>query len=92
MNKGNLVSAIADKTGITKKSSEYILNATLEAITEQLSVGNIVRLVGFGTFKLVKRNARKCVNPHSGEEIYVPSKQVPVFKAGKQLKMLTNRR
>lgn len=92
MNKSSLVEAVADKTGITKKSSEIILNAVLEAITEQLTVGNTVRLVGFGSFVVKRRNARKCVNPHTGEDIYVPSKQVPVFKAGKQLKLLTNRR
>lgn len=92
MNKADLIGAVADKTGINKKSSEIILNAVLEAITEQLTVGNTVRLVGFGSFVVKRRNARKCVNPHNGEDIYVPSKNVPVFKAGKQLKMLTNRR
>ncbi len=92
MNKAELVTAVSEKTGITKKSSEIILNAVLEAITEQLTVGSTVRLVGFGSFVVKRRNARKCVNPHSGEDIYVPSKNVPVFKAGKQIKLLTNRR
>lgn len=91
MNKAELVTAVANKTGITKKSSEIILNAVIEAITEQLSVGNTVRLVGFGSFVLKRRQARKCVNLHTGEIIYVPSKNVPVFKAGKALKERANK-
>lgn len=92
MNKSELVATIAERTDISKKQANTILDVVIEAITEQLTLGNAVRLLGFGTFKVTKRNARKCVNPHTGEDIYVPSKNVPVFKAGKQLKILTNRR
>ena len=90
MNKSDLIAAIAAKTGETKKSAEASLNAMTEAITEALVKGDKVQLVGFGSFEVRKRAARKGRNPQTKEEIKIPASKAPVFKAGKALKDVVN--
>lgn len=90
MNKSDLVSAIATKTSSTKKDAEASLNAFVECITEALKKGDKVQLIGFGSFEVRKRAARKGRNPQTKEEIKIPAKKSPTFKAGKALKNLVN--
>ena len=92
MNKSDLIAAIADKTGTTKKSAEASLNAMTEVITDALVKGDKVQLVGFGSFEVRKRAARKGRNPQTKEEIKIPASKAPVFKAGKALKDLVNKK
>lgn len=90
MNKSDLIAAIAAKTGETKKSAEVSVNAFVEVVTESLVKGDKVQLVGFGSFEVRKRAARKGRNPQTKEEIKIPASKAPVFKAGKALKDLVN--
>lgn len=86
MNKTELVAAIAEKSGLSKKDSEAALSATVEAVTEALKAGDKVSLVGFGTFETRERAARTGKNPATGEAIEIAACTVPAFKAGKALK------
>ena len=86
MNKTELVAAVAEKTGMSKKDSEKAVNAAFDSITEALVAGEKVQLVGFGAFEVKERNARVGRNPKTKEEIQIPASRVPVFKAGKALK------
>ena len=86
MNKTELVASVAEKSGLTKKDSEKAVNAVLAAITESMENGDKVQLVGFGTFEVRERKARKAQNPQTKEEITIPATKVPAFKAGKGLK------
>ena len=86
MNKAELVSAVAEKTGMSKKDSEKAVNAAFDTITEALAAGDKVQLVGFGAFEVKERGARIGRNPKTKEEIEIPATRVPVFKAGKVLK------
>ncbi len=90
MNKADLIAAIAAKTGETKKSAEASVNAFVDVITESLVEGDKVQLVGFGSFEVRKRAARKGRNPQTKEEIKIPASKAPVFKAGKALKDMVN--
>ena len=90
MNKSELIAAIASKTGATKKDAEATLNAFIDVVTETLVKGDKVQLVGFGSFEVRKRAARKGRNPQTKEEIKIPASKAPVFKAGKALKDLVN--
>ena len=90
MNKSDLVAAMAAKTGDTKKSAEETLNAFVDVVTEALVKGEKVQLVGFGSFEVRKRAARKGRNPQTKEEIKIPASKAPVFKAGKALKEKVN--
>jgi DNA-binding protein HU-beta len=81
-----LISSVAEKTELTKKDSEKAVNAILEAIGAALGKGDKVQLVGFGTFEIRERAARKGRNPQTGEEINIAAAKVPVFKAGKSLR------
>ena len=92
MNKAELVAAVAAKTGATKKAAEESVNAFVEAVTESLKKGEKVQLVGFGSFEVRKRAARKGRNPQTKEEIKIPASNSPVFKAGKALKDLVNKK
>ena len=92
MNKGELVAALAAKTGSTKKSAEASLDALVEIATAELKKGGKVQLVGFGTLEVRKRAARKGRNPQTGEEIKIPASKAPVFKAGKALKEVVNKK
>ena len=90
MNKSDLIAEIAAKTGSTKKDAEATLNAFVDVVTEALVKGDKVQLVGFGSFEVRKRAARKGRNPQTKEEIKIPASKAPVFKAGKALKDLVN--
>ena len=92
MNKSDLIAAIAAKTGDTKKNAEASLDAFIEVVTESLVKGDKVQLVGFGSFEVRKRAARKGRNPQTKEEIKIPASKAPVFKAGKALKDLVNKK
>jgi DNA-binding protein HU-beta len=85
MNKAQLIDEVA-KVTCSKKEAELALGAALAAITKALKKGDAVTLVGFGTFSVNKRKARKGRNPQTGEVIKIAAKKVPVFKAGKGLK------
>ena len=86
MNKQELVTSVAEKSGLTKKDSEKAVNAVFSSIEEALAKGDKVQLVGFGTFEVRSRAARKGRNPQTGEEIEISAAKVPAFKAGKALK------
>jgi len=86
MNKAELVAAVAQKTGMSKKDSEKAVNAAFDAITEALVAGDKVQLVGFGAFEIKEREARIGRNPRTKEEIAIPATRVASFKVGKALK------
>ena len=86
MNKTELIAAVAGKTNITKKDTEAVISATLDAITEALAQQEKVQLVGFGSFEVKKRAARTGLNPRTKQTIAIPASKAPVFKAGKALK------
>ena len=86
MNKSELIKAVAEKAALSKKDSESAVTAALDAITAALAEGDEVRLVGFGTFEVKKREARIGRNPKTKEEIQIPATKVPSFKPGKALK------
>jgi len=90
VNKTELVSAVAEKADLTKKEAERVINALFASIEEALARGEKVQLVGFGTFEVRDREARKGRNPQTGEEIEIPATRVPAFKAGKALKDAVN--
>ena len=86
MNKTELIAAVAEKAGLSKKDAEKALNATIDTIADALAAGDKVQLVGFGGFETKKREARMGRNPRTKETIQIPASCVPVFKAGKALK------
>ena len=86
MNKAELIAAVAEKAGLSKKDAEAAVNAALDAITAALQEGDKVQLVGFGSFEVKSRAARTGRNPKTKEAIEIPASKVPVFKAGKALK------
>ncbi|NLA63223.1 MAG: HU family DNA-binding protein [Bacteroidales bacterium] len=88
MNKSELVSAVAQKSGLSKVDSKKALDAVLESIGEELKDDGKVVLVGFGTFSVNERSARKGINPRTKEPIDIPAKKVVKFKAGSQLSAL----
>ena len=86
MNKTELIAIAAENTGMTKKDTERVLNAAIDAITASLINGEKVQLSGFGTFEAKEREARIGRNPHTKEAIEIPATRVPSFKASKALK------
>ena len=86
MNKAELIAAVAEKTGMSKKDTEAVIAATLNTITEALAEEEKVQLVGFGSFEVKKREARTGLNPKTLEKIEIPASKAPVIKAGKALK------
>ncbi len=86
MTKAELVAAIAGKADISKAAAEKALNGFMEAVKEALKKGDKVSLVGFGTFEVVKRAARKGRNPRTGQEIKIKASKAPKFRPGKALK------
>jgi len=86
MNKAELVEEVANLTGLTKKVSRETVDAVTSVITDSLARREKVTLVGFGSFKVKRRRARRGRNPQTGEEIQIPSKEVPKFEAGKNLR------
>lgn len=90
MNKAELVAAIAEKTDFSKKDSEKALKAFIDVVTEELTKGEKVQLVGFGTFEVSARPARTGRNPLTKETIQIAASKAPKFKAGKALKDVIN--
>jgi len=86
MNKGELVEEVADQTGLTKKVSREAVDAVISAITDSLGREEKVTLVGFGTFQVRQRKARRGVNPQTRGTIQIPAKKVPKFRLGKGLR------
>ena len=86
MNKTELIAVAAESAGMTKKDTERILNAAIDAITAALVRGEKVQLSGFGTFETKDREARIGRNPHTKEAVEIPATRVPSFKASKALK------
>ena len=90
MNKSELVGKLSEKTQFSKADSEKFLSAFTETLFDHIDDDDGVRLVGFGTFKTAERKARTARNPQTGEEIKVPARKVPVFKASSTLKAALN--
>ncbi|NLC72997.1 MAG: HU family DNA-binding protein [Ruminococcaceae bacterium] len=86
MNKADLITVVAEKTGLSKKDVKCVIDATFDSITEELVSGEKVSLVGFGNFDVKERAARIGRNPKTKEEITIAASRVPQFKAGKALK------
>ncbi len=91
MNKTELITAIAANAGLSKKDAEKALNATVAAVTDALTKGDKVQLVGFGTFETRDREARTGRNPITGAAVEIPATRVPAFKASKNLKDAVNK-
>ena len=86
MNKTELIAVVAEKTGLTKKDAERVINATVDTITESLCKGDKVSVSGFGIFEVKAREARVGRNPRTKETIQIPATKLPAFKASKTLK------
>jgi DNA-binding protein HU-beta len=84
--KAELVSAVSEMAGTSKKDAEAVLQAFLDVVTKTLSKGDTVTLAGFGTFSVTQRQAREGVNPRTLEKIKIAATKTPKFKAGKKLK------
>lgn len=91
MNKTELIAAVAEKSGISKKDAEKAVAATLDTIVETVAAGDKIQLVGFGTFEQRTRNARTGCDPRTGKSIEIPASKVPAFKAGRQFKDTVNK-
>ena len=90
MTKAELVERVSNQINLTKKQTEVVVNTVFSSITESLAEGKKVELRGFGSFRIRQRNARTGRNPKSGQKVEVPSKKVPFFKAGKELRQLVD--
>ena len=90
MNKTELVAAMAEQTGLTKKDAEAALKAFTDTVSKHLKKGDKVQLVGFGTFEVTKRAAREGRNPQTGKAMKIKASKAPKFKAGKALKDMIN--
>lgn len=90
MNKTELIASVAQKAELTKKDAEKAVKAIFESISEELSKGGKVQVIGFGTFEVRERSAREGRNPQDGSKITIPASKSPAFKAGKQLKEAVN--
>ena len=86
INKDALVSAVAEKTGLSKKDIEAVVDTMIEVITKSLQSGDKVTFTGFGTFRVSNRAAREGINPQTKAKIQIPAMTVPKFTAGKALK------
>ena len=86
MNKTDLINVVAEEAKVSKKDTEAVVAATINAITEALKSGDKVQLIGFGTFEVRERAAKEGRNPKTGEKIAIAAAKVPAFKAGAALK------
>lgn len=86
MNKAELVEQVSGEAGLSKRGTQKVIGAMIETIADTLSRGEKVTLVGFGTFQVRQRKARRGVNPQTGTTIQIPAKKVPKFMVGKGLK------
>lgn len=91
MNKAELITAMAEKSGLTKKAAETALKSFQDVVSKELSKGQKIQLVGFGTFETSKRTARTGRNPQTGKTMQIPASTVPKFKPGKALKDTVNK-
>lgn len=91
LSKAEFVAKVSDKTELTKKDAEKAVNAFLETVQESMVAGETVSFVGFGSFEVRERAARKGRNPQTGEEIEIAASKVPAFKPGKSLKDAVNK-
>ena len=92
MTREDMIDAIAQKAGMTKKTASLVLTAALDGIAEALKAGEKVAFIGFGTFTVNKREARTGINPRTKAKIEIPAKSVPVFRAGSALKEAVNKK
>ena len=90
MNKTELINAVADKAGTSKKDTEAVINAAMDVIKETVAGGDDVQLIGFGTFGIAERAAREGRNPQTGETMKIAASKAPKFKAGKAFKDAVN--
>ena len=90
MNKSELINALVEKTGFSKKNAETALNAFVDTVKGSLAKGEKVQLIGFGTFSVKERAAREGRNPRTGEVVKIKAAKAPAFKAGKALKDKVN--
>lgn len=90
MNKTELVAAVAEKAGLSKKDAEAALKAFTDVVSDELVKGEKIQLVGFGTFEVSERAAREGRNPKTGETMKIEASKTPKFKAGKALKDMVN--
>ena len=90
MNRTELISAMAQNAEMSKVDTEKALKAFIDVVTEEMKNGGKVQLVGFGTFEVSERAARKGRNPQTSEEIKIPASKAPKFKASKALKEIVN--
>lgn len=86
MTKSDLIDRVAEKSGLTKKDAGKAVDAVFQSVTDALSDGDRVQIVGFGTFEVRHRAARRGRNPQTGQEIEIAARKVPAFKAGKALR------
>ena len=86
MNKTELIAAMADQAGLSKKDAEKALKAFTDVVAAELKKGEKIQLVGFGTFEVAERPAREGRNPRTGETMKIAASKTPKFKAGKALK------
>ena len=91
MKKTELIAAVAEQSGLSKKDAEKALNATIDTIIKAVAEGDKIQLTGFGTFEQRQRNARTGCDPRTGNTIEIPASKVPAFKAGKALKEAVNK-
>ena len=90
MKKTDLIAAVAEQSGLSKKDAEKAVNAALDTIIKAVAEGDKIQLVGFGTFERRERNARTGVDPRTNAKIEIPASKVPAFKAGKAFKDIVN--
>lgn len=91
MKKTELIAAVAEQSGLSKKDAEKALNATIDTIIKAVAEGDKIQLTGFGTFEQRQRNARTGCDPRTGKTIEIPASKVPAFKAGKGFKDIVNK-
>ncbi|WP_308590611.1 HU family DNA-binding protein [uncultured Megasphaera sp.] len=91
MNKTELIAAVANEAEITKKDAEKAVKAVFSVISDSLTKGDKVQIIGFGTFEVRQRKAREGRNPRNNEPIQIEASKTPAFKAGKQLKDAVNK-
>ena len=91
MNKAELIQAVAAKAEIDKKDADKAVNAVINAITEAMTSGDKVQLIGFGSFEVRNRAEKQARNPRTGEVVTAPACKVPAFKAGSALKAAINK-
>ena len=90
MKKTDLIAAVAEQSGLSKKDAEKAINATIDTIIKAVADGDKIQLTGFVTFEQRQRNARTGVDPRTGNSIEIPASKVPAFKAGKGFKDIVN--